>query len=297
MLILNLANPDASTIQYKVLRFSDGQVLIDLLGRHDSTHTLIEAECWIYSRMSWDDLQLIITANQRLKLAGFKRVHLYVPYFLGARSDRAFSSAGVNYLRDVICPIIASQGFETVTVMDPHSNCLEMGLKNLRRATTDDFLNFAAEEYTKATGNDKSRIVLVGPDKGSYDRVAHAAQILGVHDVLICDKHRDPLTGQILSIDVGHLADLEGQDLFVVDDICDGAGTFIALAQKLKSFNHGNLYLVLPHGIFSRGFKELSQYYAGVFTTNSFNASLPSRQVIPGGDSGEEMFIKTFNLF
>jgi hypothetical protein len=28
---------------------------------------------------------------------------IYVPYFLGARSDRKFTEGGINYLKDVIC--------------------------------------------------------------------------------------------------------------------------------------------------------------------------------------------------
>lgn len=297
MLILNLADKSKSTIDYEVLSFSDGQVLVNLLGRHGEGHTFTESTAHIYSRMGWGDLQLIIAANQALKLQGFKFVHLYVPYFLGARSDRLFKQGGVNYLRDVICPIITGQGFASVSVLDPHSNCLEMGLKNLKRIPADYLYQFAAlTVYGKSTLAGQNA-VLVGPDKGSYDRTVHAAHILDAQDVLMCDKHRDPATGKILSIDVGNLMDLEGADVFVIDDICDGGGTFIPLAKKLDNYNPGRKYLVTPHGIFSRGFEDLSLYYDGIFTTNSFKASYPSRQQRPDKDQGDEMFIKVFNVF
>jgi ribose-phosphate pyrophosphokinase len=64
--------------------------------------------------------------------------------------------------------------------------------------------------------------------------------------------------------------DLQGKDCLIVDDICDGGGTFIGLAKELKKHNAGNLYLSVSHGIFSKGLKELNQYFTNIFTTDSF---------------------------
>jgi ribose-phosphate pyrophosphokinase len=75
----------------------------------------------------------MICANQALLNLGVGRVHLYVPYFVGARSDRKFQNGGINYLKQVICPIINSQNFFSVTVLDPHSDVLEGCLKNFNK--------------------------------------------------------------------------------------------------------------------------------------------------------------------
>ncbi|MAX71916.1 MAG: hypothetical protein CMC76_12600 [Flavobacteriaceae bacterium] len=64
--------------------------------------------------------------------------------------------------------------------------------------------------------------------------------------------------------------DLQGKDCLIVDDICDGGGTFIGLAKELKKHNAGNLYLAVSHGIFSKGLEELNQYFTKIFTTDSF---------------------------
>lgn len=272
MLILNLADQEKSTIPYQIVSFSDSQKLVNLMGKYEKGVTNVEHSVTIYSHMSWDDLQLIICANQALREAGFKYIHLYVPYFLGARSDRKFKDGGVNYLKAVICPIINAQQFASVTVMDPHSNCLEMGLNNFKKLDAIKLAEFALEEaygVNFANHVDTNKYVIVGPDKGSYDRVSGIAKHFQNGTVLMCDKHRDILTGQILSIDCGNLTSFKGRDVFIFDDICDGGGTFIPIAEECKKRGAKRVFLVITHGIFSKGLKVLSKAFDGIFTTNS----------------------------
>ena len=140
MKILDLTNLDNSDIKYKVSNFPDGQQAITL----DLENTVFESSeqaVTIKSRLnSFLDLELIICANQALTELGIKHhslklkeIALYVPYFLGARSDRKFLSGQSNYLKTVICPIINSQNFSRVTVLDPHSDVLEACLNNFQK--------------------------------------------------------------------------------------------------------------------------------------------------------------------
>jgi ribose-phosphate pyrophosphokinase len=56
----------------------------------------------------------------------------------------------------------------------------------------------------------------------------------------------------------------------IVDDICDGGRTFIELAKVIIAQNQeAKIYLVVTHGIFSAGFSELTNYFDGIYTTNS----------------------------
>lgn len=67
---------------------------------------------------------------------------------------------------------------------------------------------------------------------------------------------------------------------FILDDICDGGRTFIEIAKAIKMKqslssavhpeNHGKIYLVVTHGIFSAGLKPLNEYFDGIYTTNSY---------------------------
>jgi len=69
------------------------------------------------------------------------------------------------------------------------------------------------------------------------------------------------------------LKDARIKDLIIIDDICDGGATFINIAKHFRE-NYGDLkgkiYLIVTHGIFSKGTTELGQYFDGIYTTNSY---------------------------
>jgi ribose-phosphate pyrophosphokinase len=87
--------------------------------------------------------------------------------------------------------------------------------------------------------------------------------------VVQCDKIRDVKTGRLSGAQV-FANDLQGVDCLIVDDICDGGGTFLQLAKTLRSKNAGRIFLAISHGIFSNGTDALTNELDGVFTTNSF---------------------------
>jgi len=63
--------------------------------------------------------------------------------------------------------------------------------------------------------------------------------------------------------------DLTGKNCLIVDDICDGGGTFMGLAEKLQEKQAGHLFLAVSHGIFSQGLSELQKHFKQIFCTNS----------------------------
>ncbi len=75
-------------------------------------------------------------------------------------------------------------------------------------------------------------------------------------------------TGQILSTTCD-TEDFEGRDLYIVDDICDGGGTFVLLADELRKRNCGKINLIVSHAILSKGMEALPNI-DHVYTTDSF---------------------------
>ena len=86
----------------------------------------------------------------------------------------------------------------------------------------------------------------------------------------IRDRHRDVKTGKLTGF-TAYANDLKNQICVIVDDICDGGGTFLGLAQELKNKNAGDIILIVSHGIFSKGFDELTKHFTKVITTDSFS--------------------------
>lgn len=276
MKILDLTNLDNSDIKYKISKFPDGQQAITL----DLENTVFESSeqaVTIKSRLnSFLDLELIICANQALTELGvkhhslkLKEIALYVPYFLGARSDRKFLSGQSNYLKTVICPIINSQNFSRVTVLDPHSDVLEACLNNFQKVSN---INFASTSIKDISGD----ITLISPDAGALKKIYDVAKAVECNDIIVANKLRDMATGKIIRTEVPGLSNDEpGKKKFVIcDDICDGGRTFVEIAKAIrdirpKEINNDDIYLVVTHGIFSAGFEELEKWFTGVYTTNS----------------------------
>ena len=157
---LNLVDIEKSDIKYKISKFPDGQQNIVIqpwiengFKTIDEGDYLVYHEVEIKSRLNnWLDLELITCAVASLRELGVEEIHLYVPYIMGARSDRKFEEGGNNYLKDVICPVINSLNFKTVTCIDPHSYSLECCIKNFKSIDNSKLVKFALNQiYNEKT--------------------------------------------------------------------------------------------------------------------------------------------------
>ena len=59
--------------------------------------------------------------------------------------------------------------------------------------------------------------------------------------------------------------DLAGRPCIIVDDICDGGGTFLGLAAELKKLNAGALILAVTHGLFTKGIHPLQGEFEHIY--------------------------------
>jgi ribose-phosphate pyrophosphokinase len=256
-----------TNINYRISKFPDGQQTVDITSNlffNSSTQVQIR------SRMNdFKDLELILCTTQALKNLGVTDIELYVPYFIGGRSDRLFGYGGVNYLKQVIAPIMGSQGYSKVYVMDPHSDVLEAVINNFAKYTNYKLVKFALENIDNKD-DAQSRICLVSPDAGAYKKIFDVAKEFGILNIITANKVRDLKTGNIIRTEIPTLDQHNDLKYVIVDDICDGGRTFVELAKVMKdSRPTAKIYLVVTHGIFSAGFELLEQYFDGIYTTNS----------------------------
>jgi ribose-phosphate pyrophosphokinase len=262
MRTLNLVDLEKSDIKYKISQFPDGQqdivldtTFVDKFGIYGAVE--------IKSRFnSFRDLELIICANKALQRLGMKEIHLYIPYLLGARSDRHFQEGGNSYLVDIIAPIINAQNFDSVTVLDVHSTVAAACIKKLKNTTVCMKLSIPI--------NDNS--ILLSPDNGAVNRTYHFAKVLGYYtdkDFITASKYRD-IDGKITHTSVPMEYWQYEKEIVIIDDICDGGRTFIEIAKILKEEKKDiKISLIVTHGIFSAGLKELYEYFDMIVTTNS----------------------------
>jgi ribose-phosphate pyrophosphokinase len=272
---LNLVNPeDVLSCGYEISKFPDGQQSIRIIERNYDTFLSLRDHTnsiTIKSRLNtFQDLELIICANQALKEIGVKSVKLYIPYCIGGRSDRKFQDGGVNYIKTVIAPILNLQNFDEVIIMDPHSDVLEACINNFVKYNNFYVTKMALSDIDNKDGA-QNRICLVSPDAGAYKKIYDVATWFGIKEIITASKVRDVSTGKILRTEVPSIEKYNDDIKYViVDDICDGGRTFIELAKVIKEQKpNAKIYLVVTHGIFSSGFDFLVQHLDGIYCTNS----------------------------
>ncbi len=282
---INLNNLSKSEIKYKISQFPDGQQDILLLIKDESYVNLPNGltKIRINSRLNnFKDLELIICTVKALRRLGVKDISLYIPYLLGARSDRQFQKGGTSYLVDVVAPIINSLGFTSITSIDVHSDVAAACINNFHSESNLELVKYSMSKI----GGDNN--IIISPDAGSEKKIYNILPQLVFKDLIIAKKHRDILSGNITSTEVPLLPRhiREGRKFFIIDDICDGGRTFIEIAKVLKEKIHSDsrIYLIVTHGIFSAGFKELNKYFNGIYCTNS---------VKEVGDLDEQATVKT----
>lgn len=244
-------------IEYDYFTFSGGEPHIKIKSNLINVDNVI-----ITQRIqSFNDVGILLLAVNALKNMDINKLDLLIPYFPAARQDRLMV-AGEALSVKVYAEIINSQNFNSVTVFDPHSEVTPALLNNCKVIDNYRFI----EEITKQL--DKN-LVLISPDGGALKKIYKVAAYLQDYEVVECSKSRDVKTGKLSGFKV-YTDDLNGKDCLIVDDICDGGGTFLGLAKELKAKNAGSLYLAISHGIFSKGFDNLSKEFKKIFTTNSF---------------------------
>jgi ribose-phosphate pyrophosphokinase len=247
----------ANNIQYSSFIFSGGEPHIKIECDLSEIN-----EVTITTRItSFNDFGLLICSIDALKRLNVGRIKLFLPYFPGARQDRLMIP-GEPLTVKVYADILNNLGLCQITVFDPHSEVTPAVINNCKVVSNHTFV----EEVIKRIKKD---VILVSPDGGALKKIYKVSEFLGGIYVVECSKSRNVKNGKLEGFKV-YEEDLEGKDCLIVDDICDGGGTFIGLAKELKNKNAGSLYLAVSHGIFSKGLEELGNYYTKIFTTDSF---------------------------
>lgn len=242
-------------IQFESFIFSGGEPHIKI----NPNFNLSESITITHRINSFNDLGLLCIAVDALQRMNAKVENLIIPYFPAARQDRLMIK-GEPLTVKVYADIINTLHFKKVIIFDAHSEVTPAVVNNCEDVSNKKFI----ENVIQKIGND---VLLISPDGGALKKIYKVSEFLGGIEVIECSKSRNVKTGKLTGFKV-YADDLEGKDCLIGDDICDGGGTFIGLAEELKKKNAGKLYLAVSHGIFSKGFGEL-ECFERIFTTDS----------------------------
>lgn len=217
-------------------------------------------------RSSSDVMALALAADAVIQAGGTPSA--FLPYFPYARQDRVMVPGEPHSIR-AFCRVLASMRFKCVTVFDPHSDVTPALVENMTVVDNQHFISWVLKELGG------QQVVLVAPDAGALKKVYKLAEKLGFRGEIACgSKVRDVVTGEIVRQDV--TGNVSGKHCLIVDDICDGGRTFIALGKALRKQGAQAVSLAVSHGIFSYGVACLFQEIGTVYTTDSYQTQTPT---------------------
>ena len=181
----------------------------------------------------------------------------FIPYFPGARQDRS------DGLAPFTLSIMTNLLYHRKTaIFDPHSDMLSR------------YIPFTAfmpvDVEVPSSANDV--VGIIAPDEGATLR---AAQFLDRYhpeaELIQGYKERDPQTGKITNYAL-EIVRRKGTYI-IVDDICDGGGTFNLTADHFhRQDEAADCYLdmFVSHGIFSAGLAHITPRIRRIITTDSW---------------------------
>jgi ribose-phosphate pyrophosphokinase len=206
------------------------------------------------------ELLCLISIVKRIDASSIKVV---VPYLAYSRQDKVFRPGEAISAKMLLTMIVQAGATEFVTV-DLHAPEV---LENLGiPATSLDTAPLLAE-YLKS--RELVNPVVISPDKGSRDRSAQFASLLGAELVLF-DKSRDRITGEI---DMEGEAELSGRDVAIVDDIIATGGTMATALGIAKKAGARNLYALCSHALLiGNAMFKMGKLGCEVIGTNAVNS-------------------------
>ena len=259
MQIINLINKDKGDIVYDIINFSDGEKHIKFIteiNRKDSVKVI----CRI---TSMDELFILMQVGDILNRMEVEWA-LVITYLMGMRMDRVMSFNEAFSLK-IVAKTINDMHPDAVFVVEPHS---DRTLKLINNSTP--LMNHFAEA---AMTDPEHNYMIVFPDAGAKLRYGEALE--NKVPMMTCHKKRDPATGKLSGFGIDNPEVLneypECNAFFVIDDLCDGGGTFCGIADQLKELRPDfHRTLAITHAVAARGIYKVMDYYNDLFITNSY---------------------------
>lgn len=185
-------------------------------------------------------------------------LHLTIPCMFAQRSDARFSPHQSHDLK-LVAEVINSCGFKSVGIFDPHSNTsLDLVNNSYKISSFDQVFDVVTKHLSKD-------VILISPDAGAYKKLWKYSADLRM-SLIPANKFRDK-DGTIY-VTIG--GNVKEQECLIVDDLIDGGGTFISLAEQLKNQGASKVFLYASHAIFSKGVDVMCGPIDHIYCTNSY---------------------------
>lgn len=248
--MIEITNFSGERIEFTTWKFPTGETGFKLTNPDDISNAIVTM-----TYENNEDIFLTLFAVNALRELD-ANVCVYVPYLPYSRQDRVCHK-GESFSLNVLLDMIESSGVQFVTddIHNPQSLSLCENLSNCPQS--------------KLSSHLPKFDMIIAPDKGAAFKIMENQQVREGTPVITLNKQR---IGQDV-VYMNHEFDTIKGDVCVVDDLCDGGGTFISLAKMLKETqpNIKSLSLYVTHGFFTKGIDVIKQHYNNVYVYNLYN--------------------------
>ena len=188
-----------------------------------------------------DNLMELLIMLDAFKRSSASRVTAVLPYYGYARQDRK-DKPRVPITSKLVADLITAAGADRVLTVDLHASQIQ-GFFNIPV----DHL-FAAPVIVRHLKTlELEDLTIVSPDAGGVERARAYAKRLGA-SLAIIDKRRVAANQtEVMNI----IGDVEGRNVFVVDDIIDTAGTLIHSVEALFQKGARSISASCTHAVLS----------------------------------------------
>ena len=220
-----------------VQKFSDGEIQPVFLESIRGDYVFL-----IQSTYSpTDNLMELLLMIDAAKRASAYKIVAVIPYYGYARQDRK-DKPRVAIGSRLICSLLEAAGANRVITMDLHAPQIQAFFE-----VPVDHLDSSAIFIPYIESLKLKNLCFAAPDVGSSNRVREFASYFNA-PMVICDKHRKR-ANEISSMVV--IGDVEGQDVVLIDDICDTGGTLAKSAALLLEKGATSVRAFCTHPVLS----------------------------------------------
>jgi ribose-phosphate pyrophosphokinase len=248
--MIKLMNFSGTEIEFKTTKFPDGTSQIWKLEEYLNKSLQSYYILWQFENEA-EVFQVCQLADLIYNTCKFFPI-VYAPYLPYGRQDKVISNES-TFAKLTMQKVLKASGVPSIYTFDAHSSENEIM----------PIVSIPPTNFLKSVYNHD---MVVYPDKGAQVRYQHLLDVPS----MAAAKKRNQLTGEIEGICLLSKRDLTDKKILIIDDICDGGGTFIGLMEELKKYNPAQVDLAVSHGIFSKRTDPL--HNAGIkniYTTNS----------------------------
>ncbi|WP_293956778.1 MULTISPECIES: ribose-phosphate pyrophosphokinase [unclassified Sphingobacterium] len=188
-----------------------------------------------------DNLFELLLMTDAAKRASAHYITAVVPYFGFARQDRK-DKPRVAIGAKMIANLLTAAGIHRIMTMDLHAAQIQ-GFFDIPVDHLDGSIIFVP--YIKSLK--LPNLTIASPDMGGSYRARTFAKFFNA-EVIICDKRRKR-ANEIESMSI--IGEVTGQDVVLIDDICDTAGTLSKAAALIMENGAKSVRAVCTHAVLS----------------------------------------------